>query len=199
MIEIFKNQEGRYGLREDGVIIIPPQYAYIIGRNYEEYFRLMNEDGLWAYARKDGTIFTPFVYDALESMFDGFGVVKRNGLFGIVNYEGIEFLKPLYDKVGEFNPHEDPVLIPVMVNGLWGYVRPDGSTVTPPIYSKAGYLLDGRADVCLNGKWGFINGDGETVVLPIYDHQGVFNDEGVAEMFLDGVTVYIDRDGKRLN
>lgn len=79
-----------------------------------------------------------------------------------------------------------------------GYCNAEGKILIQCNYQDAGPFSEGLAPVKYNRKWGFINHKGDIVIDCIYSYG--YNvpsfSNGIAELFLDGEKVLIDKKGK---
>ena len=87
-----------------------------------------------------------------------------NSMFGIVDKNGKEVVKPIYDDIS------DPFLFGkyavVKLNELYGLVDKNGKEVTKIIYDVIMPFKNGYAMVARNGFWTFLNEEGKEIVKP---------------------------------
>ena len=83
-------------------------------------------------------------------------VKNRENLYGFINKEGKEVIKPAYIDARKFSGG----LVAVQDPGsyLWGFINKKGELVIPCQYKDAGWFCEGYASVQqTNGNWIFIN------------------------------------------
>jgi len=77
---------------------------------------LSKKDGKYGYVNKEGIVIVNYIYDdATEQNEYGFSSVKKNGLWGAINYKGEEVITPAYqlenntviDFIGKWHLGED--------------------------------------------------------------------------------------------
>jgi hypothetical protein len=117
-------------------------------------------------------------YLEVNSFSDGLAFVNdKNYDWGVIDVNGNEIAKPLYDMVGSFSEG----LAPVLRGGGWGYIDKTGKEVIKPQYSYADNFQGGMAAVRKDNMWGAIDKTGKVVIKFKYD--GVDISEGVAVVF----------------
>ena len=157
-----------------------------------------------------GKEITSCIYDDGREFYKGRAKVKRNDLWGYIDYSGSEILKcsytdenlvtgivvaTIYYSLGKF---KEGVLAARLKGGFrckYGYINHRGETVIPFMYDSAGDFHEGLARVTKNEKYGYINHQGETVIPFIYDSVGNFH-EGLAWARRDGQWGYINHRGE---
>lgn len=96
---------------------------------------------------------------------EGAALIKAQGKFGLINKQGYEICKPIYNDIHLFNNG----YAAVNKNGKWTFVNKQGKRLTPLRYDWVGGFNDGVAAVMINGKWGLLNEQGFEVVEVAYD------------------------------
>ena len=138
-------------------------------------------------------------YDDAYDYESGFYMVEFDSLFGYVNDQGIEIIKPGFV---DANPFYDSIA--QVGNGKnFGFINTKGELIIPFQFKEAHHFSEGLASVSDSSElWGFINTKGEWVIKPKYVNAGYFVN-GKAKVFLkpksDGVLskeVFIDKTGK---
>jgi len=134
-------------------------------------------------------------FDDAESFRDGFGKVKLNGKFGLIDKNGKEITPIIYEQISPFKEGEN--LARVQAGRKWGFIDRTGKEVIPTKFEDFGLggFKDGLIPAQLNGKWGFIDQAGKEVIPFKYDNANHFS-EGLAGVYLDGKGGYIDPSGK---
>ncbi len=129
-------------------------------------------------------------YELQRSFFLPF---TRNNLWGFINEDGKEMIKPEYEEVAFFSEG----LAAVQKNGKYGYVNKSGKTIMQFSYDDAEPFKNNTAIVTKNEKSGLINRNGEELIPVIYDN---LSDpvEGFYVAVLNGKTGYITKQGDKL-
>lgn len=104
---------------------------------------IVRNNGLWAYADKDGQPLTGFEYDSISEFSDGLAAVSKDGKHGFINENGELVIPMIYDEVSSFGNG----LAAVKQGGVWGYINTDGEKVIQPVYSSASAFSEGYAVV----------------------------------------------------
>lgn len=131
-------------------------------------------------------------YEEEKQAFFGEKAVKYKGKWGFIDDTGKMLTTFKYDDVNSFSEN----MAGVKLDGKWGYIDTTGEEVIPPKYDDVERFNNGLAAVSIDRKWGLIDKNGEVKCKIEFD--SIFNNE---EMFLirvnlDGMTGYINRDGK---
>jgi hypothetical protein len=123
---------------------------------------------------------SPQLYDAIYAFKDGFAVVERANVQGLVDTEFKLRLPLAYRDMSAVN--EGTISYQDTTTQRYGVMRVDGSVIVPPKYMKThpaneGLIafLDPQA-----AAWGFMNVEGKVVIQPNFSSINVF--DGVQEM-----------------
>jgi hypothetical protein len=133
-------------------------------------------------------------YSMIYPVKEGKSVVLRDSLYGIVDTNGLEILKPQYrfidnflngravfmkdNKVGMLDAKGNVVIenryeeiyrfdqehYLIVLNGMMGLINLNGETTIPARYSEIGFFSEGLAPVKLAGKWGFVDHKGAEII-----------------------------------
>lgn len=146
----------------------------------------------WGFISKKGKEVTPIKYDEVKAFFQGLAAVKRDDKWGFINLKGEEVIPLKYDDITSFNEN----MAGVKLDGKWGYIDTTGEVVIPPKYDDVERFNNGLAAVSIGRKWGLIDKNGE--VKGKIEFDSIFNNEEMSliRVNLDGMTGYINRDGK---
>ena len=68
---------------------------------------------------------------------NGFARVKLNGRWGLIDINGKEVVRPVFNEIGKFSEG----VCCVSINGLWGLVDDKGNQLVPPKYNITWRLL----------------------------------------------------------
>lgn len=138
-------------IKDDGSIIVPPQYVQIIPK--DESFLLLSTDFKWGllgipperFPRiyKD-LFFIPCIYDEIGDFSEGYYVVKKDGKYGFAPLltDNISYY-PRYDEVRPF--HEG--IAAARSYGKWGFIDKTLARIVPFEYDEVGDFKNGVADV----------------------------------------------------
>lgn len=118
-----------------GRLILSPKYYEI--QSYGRKLFRVNYGGKWGVVRPDETPLIPFAYDYIAPIRGKLCLVKRDQLFGIVNFRGEEVVKPAYHRI-ELNN-----------NQAKAYVNKNGSDSESVLsllkFNKEGKLTDNNS------------------------------------------------------
>lgn len=92
----------------------------------------------------------------------GMAAVKKDGLWGYINTDGVMAILPRFVEAGEFSQDRAPVRD---TSGKWGYVDKGGVIQVPCFYDEAEPFLMDSAKVKQNGEFGIVNKKGEYFML----------------------------------
>ena len=133
-------------------------------------------------------------------------IIKRNAKYGFMDENGQEIIKPIFERVSEFN--EGLAWAVVEKNEKWfsGFINESGDWVIEPTFSGYGWSMtetslfsDGLAPIqsIENRKMMYINKLGEAVTDPIYDTAGIFSEQRAITAINDRFG-YIDELGNQV-
>ena len=121
-------------------------------------------------------------------------VVRRIGLYGIMNTRGEWLAEPRFSDIGSFSEG----MAAVSMDGKYGYIDSNGCLIVPCEYEDAEDFCCGFAAVQEDGKWGYVNADGELAIEPRFDEAEKFDEDGHAYVFVDDCVGVIDASGSWL-
>lgn len=101
-------------------------------------------------------------YDGISEGIDGYYIVMRDSLYGIIDFSGKEILAPAYRVVQR--PTEGLFCVKKGPDDLFGFVDGIGNYVIEPQYDYAFQFHNGMAIVKKDGKWGIIDKQNNTLV-----------------------------------
>lgn len=105
-------------------------------------------------------------YDKIGKFEKGVAIVHKNGLVGLINSDGKEIVKPVYEKISGFGSDN---LSYTYKNGLVGLINSDGKVIIDNLYDHIGHFKDGFATIRKNGLTGIVDKNGHIVVEIKYD------------------------------
>jgi hypothetical protein len=99
----------------------------------------------------------------------------NNGFHGIINYNGIFLLDPIYEEsIFLINVKNEISYFKVKKGGLIGIVDSNGKTVLPIKYSEI-FQQDDVYRIKLNELYGFLDSNFNVIIEPVYSKTGVFS------------------------
>lgn len=101
-------------------------------------------------------------YDGISKGIDGYYIVMRDSLFGIIDFSGKEILAPNYRVIQR--PSEGLFCVKKGIDDLFGFIDGTGSYIIEPQYDYAFQFHNGMAIVKKEGKWGIIDKQNNTLV-----------------------------------
>jgi len=113
---------------------------------------------------------TKFYEDIELGVEDGCFAVQKNKLWGFINEDGVEIIKPQYEDYCAFSCG----LAAVCKNGVWGFINKQNEIVIPFEYEISEYSCFNKnyAPVGKNNKFGFIDITGKIVIPLKYEDAG---------------------------
>lgn len=92
------------------------------------------ENGLWGYNKKDGTVLLPSQFEEAYLPNYGLARVKKNGKYGFISKEGKTIIRCKYDQAFDFKIGKSPNMLPVLAkvkdNGKFKYINQNGKKVS---------------------------------------------------------------------
>lgn len=117
--------------------------------------------------------------------------VRRGGLWGFVDGDGVEVITPRFENATEFVEEVAAVMVGPSeggVGGTWGYVDVDGAWVLEPQFDEAEPFAEGRAAVNVGARVEHVPRDPVDVVMGGLTFRG-------GDVMTGGRWGYVDRDG----
>lgn len=130
------------------------------------------------------------VYDEIGAFAEDRLSVKRNGLWGYVNRDGIEVIPCRFKEVRDFNEG----LAAVKIGRFWGHIDKDGDVQIDFKYKQVGNFSGGLSWVQDGEGVKFINPEGATVIADDFEKGYDFN-QGIARVVVDGKYGFINHSG----
>lgn len=150
-----------------------------------------------------------YEFEAILGFSEGVGVMRQNGLFGLIDTNYNVLVPPIYAMLSFVS--EGTVVFADTIEehkGKVGIMDINGQTITPPIYINAIPFFEGLAGVMpRNGKgFGFIDRSGKMVIPAKYQQiQGSIDNplspsfsDGLAAVAIDSKWGFIDKTGKTI-
>jgi WG containing repeat len=174
-------------------VLIPFRYdgIHFLENTGNKILRVYNNDRKYGLIDTLGRVTVNLKYDELGSFSEGRLAVKRNGLWGYVNKDGIEVIPCRFKFVKSF--HND--LASVKLGNKWGAIDKQGDVVIDFQYTRLGNFKDGLAWAYTPKGAGYIDAQNNFVISPKFDKAFDF-DNGVARVVIAGKYGLIDIKGK---
>ena len=147
----FYKENGKWGFKKDGVVVIPAKYDY--AWDFSEGLANVGQNGKWGYIDKAGNEVIPIKYDDARYFSEGLAGVKLNRKWGYIDKTGVEVIPFRYEDVWSFSEG----LAVIKLNGKYGYIDKTGKEVIPIKYDWAWPFENDKAKVYLDGKPGTID------------------------------------------
>jgi len=114
-------------------------------------------------------------YDDMADFSEGMAIVKKNNLYGAINLNGQEIIKPAFDMISDFSEG----LAVFLKNGKYGFADKQGFTAIAPIYDWVSSFKNGQCRAQFNKLFGVINRKGDFIIKPEFDqinepHRGIY-------------------------
>ncbi|MGZ3862460.1 MAG: WG repeat-containing protein [Bacteroidia bacterium] len=104
-------------------------------------------------------------YDEIADFSEGMAIVKKNNLYGAINLNGEEIVKPAFENLGDYSEG----LAAFNKNGQYGFIDKQGFTFISPMYNWVSPFKNGACRVQYNKFYGLINKKGDFIIKPEYD------------------------------
>ena len=155
-------------------------------------YRVKNK---WGFVDSNMKIKVTAVYDTVYFMGDGYALIEKDKMRGLVDSTGRVITECIYTSIGPFENGLAKVY--GGKNGLYGFMNKKGKAVTKIGFQKVRKFSEGYAAVRSNYKWGYINSKGKLVIPIKYESAGPFRD-GYAPVLLNEDAGFIDKKGKEM-
>lgn len=144
-------------IRDDGTVMVPPQYVQVIP-TCKNRFSLLSTEFKWGVIgiKSDNFLpkykdkfFIPCVYDEIGDYSEGFYVVKQDGKYGYAPLvKDSLYINPQFEDARPF--YEG--IAAVKKNGKWGFIDKTLTQITQFEYDEVDDFKDGTANVWKNGS-----------------------------------------------
>jgi len=115
-------------------------------------------------------------YDDMADFSEGLAIVKKNNLFGAINLNGQEIIKPSFDLISDYAEG----MAVFLKNGKYGFLDKQGFVAIAPMYEWVSSFKNGQARAQFNKSFGVINRKGDFIIQPAFD----LIDESYAGVYL---------------
>ncbi len=168
---LFIVQNNQYGLLDtDGSVIAAPEYGNIQFDHYRKVYHIKKDTltGLYLESTKKKTAIE---YEQVYSDGMRFITVKKNGRYGIINYQLEQVMPCVYDKIDIMGSSG---YLRAVQNGKTGLFNDKGKMIIPLLYDtiddfSLAEKLRGLYKAALNGRKGIVDAANRIIVPPVYD------------------------------
>lgn len=148
---------------------------------------------LWGYVDKNGEVKIPPKFKAARMFKHGFGPVKKDHFYTMINASGDSVKPVIYDNIGEFKQG----FAKFKLMGKYGYFDHRGEVAIKPQFDGAdAFTSCNLAVVQKGGRYGFVNIDGKLVIPTRYQRASRMSAQGYATVYKDASAGLIDSTGK---
>ena len=195
-VSIVQGVDNKWGMiNKKGDWLIPCQYdgiAFLENTN-NRIVRLYKQAPKYGLIDTLGQLAVSAIYEEIGSFSEGRLAVKRNGMWGFVNPDGLEVIPCRFREVGDFKEG----LAAAKLGRHWGFIDKLGNIEIQFKYNRAGNFNANLAWVHTESGAGYINKKDEIVIEPKFDRAFDFY-KGVARVVSAGKWGLIDQNGKFL-
>lgn len=165
---LVKNDKLYGWINRDGKYTVHVIYKDLILVTDENVLLAQQEDKKWGLiSMTDGEELTPFAFDELADMKNGFIAYKEGKKWGVMTAKGARLTNALYSRIGEAGDG----LIPAKGDNGWIYLDENGKEAIAfkdKVQDMKSFSR-GLGAVKINGKWGLVRKDGTFALVPTYD------------------------------
>jgi len=146
-----------------GELLFEPKFEHIDLGSEDDMFATsyVNEDGFKnVFINKHGEIILSTDYTEIYPFYNSFSTIYKSGKYGILAYNGIELVPPIYDEF--YNIDSLRNIFQVCLNGKWGLYNKSSNKFTDIIYDEITPSLGDQSPICvrLYNQWFYIDEDG---------------------------------------
>jgi hypothetical protein len=114
-------------------------------------------------------------YDDIAEFSEGLAIVKKNNLYGAINVNGQEIIKPAFDMMSDFSEGFSVFL----KNSKYGFLDKQGFVNISAIYDWVSSFKNGQCRAQYNKLFGVLNHKGDFIIEPAFDlideaHNGIY-------------------------
>jgi hypothetical protein len=186
--------EGKWGMvSKNADVLIPCRYdgVQFLENTENRIVRVYIQQPKYGLIDTLGQLTVNAVYEEIGSFNEGRLAVKRNGLWGFVNSDGLEVIPCRFRDVQNFSMG----LAAVKLGSNWGFIDKQGNIEIDFKFKRAGNFKEGLAWVISDNGSAYINQQEEAIIPLDFDKAFDFK-YGVARVVIDGKHGLIDLEGK---
>ncbi|GAB3959644.1 hypothetical protein GCM10028805_56140 [Spirosoma harenae] len=154
---------------------------------------------VWGFARPNGDMVLPPMFDAYMLFFYGLIAVQFDGLWGFLDEQGREIVPPHYE---EINFDSDHSLIHVVREGCHGFINRRAEEIIACRYAYCSEFSEqGFAFYVLEDKAGLLCADGRELTPAIYsrvDHSPSEQTRGLFPVERDDLNGFVNQSGEEV-
>lgn len=186
--------EGKWGMVDKNAkVLIPCRYDGVafLENTENKIVRIYIKEPKYGLIDTLGELRVSAVYDEIGSFSEGRLAVKRKGMWGYVDRDGLEVIPCRFKQVSNFSEG----LAAVKLGRYWGFVDKQGNVEIDFKYKKAGSFNSGRAWVWSSEGTGYIDPENNYIIAPNFDKAYDF-EEGIARVVVDNKYGLINLNGQ---
>ena len=157
----------------EGEMVIAPSYLLPESFSDNGLALVITQDGDQCFIDGNGEIIMNPGYNIYTSDYiimesfdeNGFARVKRDGMWGIMNEDGVMITEPVFDYI--YSCDKDRICI--CVDDRYGLMDTQGTICLEPVYDDLSPLNDKFYAVSMDDQWGVIDQNGKEIVKPAYE------------------------------
>jgi hypothetical protein len=166
----------------------------------QTHLKIIQQNGKFGLKERGekGKMILPCEYSRLDNFNNGYAIVAKNGLMGMIDSMGKIVVPVQYTAINNFR---NGLALVKDNNGKYGYMNAEGKLVFEPVFEKAEEFFDTKsgkdknsAFVTKDGKSGLIAANGTFIIQPEFEEMRDFN-EGLAAVRKDGKLGFINMNG----
>lgn len=186
-----------YGLKDfRSKILVKAQYEALRIPPYAFSLYFFKRNNKWGCLNSKYEEFIANIYDSINYEYPGFMIVKRDGKFGVINYQNDIIAPTIYDNVIRT---QTVYGFYIMNNkGKKGYINNEGKVIMPPNYDDI--IKHGREQeafsINIKGKWGYHDDENRIYIKPKYKEIQCFRNGYALVIDLNGNKGYINAKGR---
>ena len=182
------------GINRTGEIIVPIEHENIGNPTFNgiSMCKRIDNKSLWGLYDYEGNLTIPYKYEEPINLFRRKEIVKRDGLYGVINEKGQEILEVKYPELEFFGD-----FFKGKINDKNLILDSEGSVLTNIEFHEISEISGILREFKVNEKYGFMDKDFNVIIEPIYEEVGDFS-EGLIPVKLEGKWMYIDYSGKEV-
>lgn len=182
-------------INKSGHVLIPCQYdgIHFLENTDNRIVRVYVQAPKYGLIDTLGHLTVNAIYDEIGSFSEGRLAVKRKGMWGFVNADGLEVVPCRFREVQNFSEG----LAAVRLGHTWGFIDKQGNVEIDFNYKRAGNFSGGLAWVQTDSGVGFIDRQNNFTMAAKFDRAFDFQD-GLARVVNEGKFGIVDSKGRFL-
>ena len=160
--------EGKWGMvNNKAEVLIPCNYdgVQFLENTENQIIRVYRQQPKYGLIDTLGQLTVNAVYDEIGSFSEGRLAVRRNGLWGYVNRDGLEVIPCRFKEANNFSMG----MAAAKLGRLWGFIDKQGNVEIDFSYKQAGNFKESLAWVNTGNGVGFINQKEQFIIEPLFD------------------------------